>query len=659
MDDGLPDDGLKWFGEGFDGFPKRLPEDCIEYAIHIVNERLQTQSQIRSRLAEISKVSNDLRKNILKDYIWQRDSFDLSIYPKPGLKKPPNNTPSDPELVRPYLRGRSNFGDSIADEWLVVYLLSEISKQFPDAWIRVYDTDGEFLLIEAANSLPKWLNPEIADNRVWLHDGRLKIVPVDKDRPPRNLALQEGLSLIRDSPEKLLTDPAIEKEAFYRLREYPSAISSSLHHALITIPRRLAYILHRNPAYISSAVESFYLRDPISLKPLASKDLHTLSFPPEDFVTVSVRFTKVGFAQLRSQPFDPPPSWTGILPRMQDEKVALGMKLACGFEMLVSDPQNAKKRVVQEIKLLLEDIDNGEEVLPTDAELTKWPRTQDDEKWLDIDYNDFEKELSGNGRSKENGESDGFGDQSAQQNLRKMVSRFQDFLEDDEAGAEGVGDTDEDDGDDEVDTDSNMDEAASVKSDDEEAVARDGAQAVKDEVAFEKAMKETRAMQEADLQKSGLLDEARRLALEDDEDASEVDEDEEMRKVMELMEKELKDHGALNLEKDGKAKVKSTSTPGAAPSKPFFGPERPPNLQPQSKALAKKSVRFEEAEEADEEIDPGDGELSSDDEEFNDVDLGLAKNMLESFKGQVGMAGPAGNLMKALGVNMPRDEEFD
>lgn len=33
---------------------------------------------------------------------------------------------------------------------------------------RVYDTDGEFLLIEAANALPKWLNPEIADHRVCI-----------------------------------------------------------------------------------------------------------------------------------------------------------------------------------------------------------------------------------------------------------------------------------------------------------------------------------------------------------------------------------------------------------------------------------------------------------------------------------------------------------
>ena len=33
-------------------------------------------------------------------------------------------------------------------------------------YFRVFDTDGEFLLIEAAHHLPKWLDPDTADNRV-------------------------------------------------------------------------------------------------------------------------------------------------------------------------------------------------------------------------------------------------------------------------------------------------------------------------------------------------------------------------------------------------------------------------------------------------------------------------------------------------------------
>lgn len=35
-------------------------------------------------------------------------------------------------------------------------------------YYSVYDSDGEFLLIEAAEYLPDWITPENADNRVYL-----------------------------------------------------------------------------------------------------------------------------------------------------------------------------------------------------------------------------------------------------------------------------------------------------------------------------------------------------------------------------------------------------------------------------------------------------------------------------------------------------------
>lgn len=310
----------------------------------------------------------------------------------------------------------------------------------------------------------------------------------------------------------------------------------------------------------------------------------------------------------------------------------MGMKLTCGFEMLLADPQNADKRVVREIGLLLEDIETGDEPLPDDKELAMWPQTQDDEKWLDIDYNDFEAELSGKGKEGKADGGKGFGDKSAQANLRKMVSRFQDFIDDDDeaAGIDGIDDNGGSSDDEDSDT-----EGSSTGED------KNGSF---DEAEFERAMKEMMGMPVDRIEQSGLLDEARRLAIQDAEEGSEPDEDEEMKKVMELMEKELRGHGALNLNERKKAQTSGK----AEGKKPVFGPPRPANL-----AVAK----VEDEEDADEEVGPGDGELSSDDEEFNDVDLGLAKNMLEAFKGQAGMSGPAGNLMKAMGVNMPRDED--
>lgn len=43
-----------------------------------------------------------------------------------------------------------------------------ISPLWPICRQRVEDNDGEFLLIEAADYLPKWLNPDSSQNRVSL-----------------------------------------------------------------------------------------------------------------------------------------------------------------------------------------------------------------------------------------------------------------------------------------------------------------------------------------------------------------------------------------------------------------------------------------------------------------------------------------------------------
>lgn len=64
------------------------------------------------------------------------------------------------------LSGRTNFGDSIEDEWVIVYLLRELTKKHKNIWTKVNDSDGQFLLVEAAGVLPAWLEPDVADNRV-------------------------------------------------------------------------------------------------------------------------------------------------------------------------------------------------------------------------------------------------------------------------------------------------------------------------------------------------------------------------------------------------------------------------------------------------------------------------------------------------------------
>jgi len=40
------------------------------------------------------------------------------------------------------------FGDNVEDEWFVAWLVLELTRRFEGATARVWDDDGEFLLIE-------------------------------------------------------------------------------------------------------------------------------------------------------------------------------------------------------------------------------------------------------------------------------------------------------------------------------------------------------------------------------------------------------------------------------------------------------------------------------------------------------------------------------
>ena len=67
-------------------------------------------------------------------------------------------------------------------------------------------------------------------------------------------------------------------------------------------------------------------------------------FSPKDSVRVSIKFTKVLYAQLRSQEFDPPagsgfeipPTMEGVTQSKEFIEADVGLKVACGFEMLVA-----------------------------------------------------------------------------------------------------------------------------------------------------------------------------------------------------------------------------------------------------------------------------------------------------------------------------------
>lgn len=606
------------FQKGSEPFPRTLPDNCVEYMLFVIDNKLEPRTLL-TELENIRKSAMQLCSATTKDYIWQRDSFQLQVERADGLV---------------YLHGTTEYGDSIEDEWLIVYLLRRLTTIFPSLWVRVFDSDGEFLLVEAANVVPKWLSPEIDSNRTWIHQGKLKLLPLAASSgDKRPLTLTEAVSYIRLHPETVVHSPFIEAEAFYRLEKYPENIKAFMHHSLVTIPRKLAYILHEQPAAIAPATEAFYLRDPTALRPLmtASPDLH---FPPKDLVTVSVKFTKVLFAQLKSQQFATPPIWSDIIKRTEEEssnvteqqqkqraRLELGMKVTSGFEMLAVSADKKDNRLAREFAILLGDVEeDGDDALPTDEEIKSWPNVdrEDDEAWLDINFEDFDNELQGKQilrMEKENS----FGDSKVQADLRKMVSRFEDFLNDETAGLEGAELDDMD-----VDNDSLDGSDEEGELDDENSEDEDKAVSF-DEDQFNRMMREMMGMPPEDKKDVSMTPPlsnahgkgASKTAEVGEEDLEDLEEEEAIRQLAAQMEAELREHGALKLD----AKPEGSSS-----------------------AIKCKGEGVERA--ADE----------SGDEEVN-IDYNLAKNLLESFKSQAGLAGPVGNLMGMMGMKLPRDED--
>ncbi|EMR63271.1 putative aaa family atpase protein [Eutypa lata UCREL1] len=449
-------DKTEFFGNGFEEFPRRLPENCVEYMIFIIDSQIESR-KLLSDLEAIRKAAVQLCERFTKGYIWQRDVFQLQAKNENGLV---------------YLHGTTDYGDSVEDEWLIVFLLHELTKSFPSLWVKS----------QRFKAPPSW-------------------------------------NEIIDTAEREVEVGSTEE----------------------------------------------------SLKRLA--------------------------------------------------RLEMGMKVTSGFEMLAANADKRDNRLAREFSILLEDLEeDGDQVLPTNEEVKTWPEANrdDDEAWLDINFEDFENELQGKRGAKRSSQG-GFGDTSTQADIQKMVSRFEAFLNDETAGVEGAELEDMDEDDDSSDEeDDSEDEDKEVSFDEEE---------------FAKMMREMMGMpSEKGITKP--TREAVKYGSQEKVGEDEEEEEEDIRQLAAQMESELKEHGALKLDpgpKDTKTKT----------------------IEERQKRDAKGKGKGKEIQGAKEE---GEDEGESGDEEI-DIDYNLAKNLLESFKSQAGMAGPTSNILGMMGMQLPRDED--
>ncbi|XP_065580057.1 protein ecdysoneless homolog isoform X2 [Artemia franciscana] len=237
--------------------------------------------------------------------------------------------------------GYLQYGENIEDEWVAIYLLMKISKEYPDIIIKVWDEDGDFLLAEAADFLPKWANPDTTENRVFIHQAKIHLIPF-ATKPNEVTPLPRGTPTIMDAvktvknyPEITVSSPEIQKAVEERIRNLPEKLNKNLHRCQCFLPANAAALLKSYPTMIAPSVIAFCHRNEDDVKVCKAMKF----FPPETRVMISVVMTRHHYAMLTSQKYTPDrrTGWSVLPPTDPKWKAYdLGLKIACGFEILLA-----------------------------------------------------------------------------------------------------------------------------------------------------------------------------------------------------------------------------------------------------------------------------------------------------------------------------------
>ena len=116
-----------------------------------------------SQLAHLPSLLTSLKaftSTLSSSYIWHNPpGLSLSLSPLSF-----SSASTAPQYR--FVQGATNCTDAVDDEWFLVWLLRESTRVWDEVVVGVEDEDGEFLLIEGAEGLPKWVTPDNATNRV-------------------------------------------------------------------------------------------------------------------------------------------------------------------------------------------------------------------------------------------------------------------------------------------------------------------------------------------------------------------------------------------------------------------------------------------------------------------------------------------------------------
>ncbi|XP_013172153.1 PREDICTED: protein ecdysoneless homolog [Papilio xuthus] len=281
---------------------------------------------------ELCHTLNATANALSKEYIWHRDDFKIC--------RPLLITES---CIPSHLLSTTCFGDNIEDEWFIAYLVFKLTEIHNGLIVQIEDNDGDFLLIEAADYLPTWANPETTRNRVFIYNNHVHLIPPTLAEPKEPLEITDALKLIVDYPEETKASTQIENAIHEKIGAYPDRIKDLCHMATVSLPVGIAALLILRPNLISHLVNIYCNHDVFDAKKCKILKL-------DNCVDVSVQFTKFQYAMLLHA--KPPNSFGHRNVSLRNKKNEIGYKLSFGFQVIMNQSKRDKFSSLEYIKYI-------------------------------------------------------------------------------------------------------------------------------------------------------------------------------------------------------------------------------------------------------------------------------------------------------------------
>jgi hypothetical protein len=265
-------------------------ENGIE--VVVVFPRVSDETQKINKGLEVLAFVDDYLSVERKEYIWHADRFKLRL----AYNKAAGGY---------YLHGITFCKDSPDDCSFVLWIVYEISLRFFDAFVRVTDSMGELLFINASESMDERVNDDdLAPNHGWVHEGQLKRIPGNATSSvDGSFTIQDAYEYIK-SGKRLIENDKFTRAAFkesYILFSKQLWRDACFQNAKVLVPKRVAAALHTRPDLLTKALRKVHADDELDPDYFIDLVPQLEHVDTNEMVEVSVKFPKATFALTLSQ----------------------------------------------------------------------------------------------------------------------------------------------------------------------------------------------------------------------------------------------------------------------------------------------------------------------------------------------------------------------